>query len=189
MAMEIVTVRKATLWTLAAVLGAGLTLGSPPVQATEPVQGDSAQVTKLLKEARSEAVQLEREAERLESYKSGGISRESHRYQLAVTRDHVNELGKTLDKLEARKAEGSAWQQKAIEEMRPVLERLAVRTTQAIEHVNLNAMQHRHPDYHDVLTDKSELAQQLADLLNDHVKYGETKADLEELESKVGPLS
>jgi hypothetical protein len=40
-----------------------------------------------------------------------------------------------------------------------------------------------------VLQDKSALAAQLANLLDDQVKYGEAKAELEELESTVGRLS
>jgi hypothetical protein len=187
--MIIPAVRRAMLWTMAVALAGGLSLASAEVRAKEPAPRDSEQVMKLLKEARSEAVKLQLEAEKLESYKNSGLNRVSQARQLEVTKGHVNELGKTLDKLEARKGEASPWQQKAIEEMRPLLEQLAERTTQAIEHVNENPWQLRHPDYHEMLADKSDLATQLADILDDHIKYGETKAELELRESEVGPQS
>lgn len=187
--MIIPAVRKIIPWTMAAALIGGLSLATPEARGEEREQRDSVQVMNLLKEARSEATRLQVQTEKLESYKSGRLSRVTHGRQLEVTKDHVNELGKLLDKLEARKAETSPWQLKAIEEMRPVLEELADRTTRAIEHVNENPHLIRHTDYHELLTDKSALSAQLADLLDDHVKYGETKAELEELESKVSPLS
>lgn len=179
---------RSILWAMAIALLGGLSLSAPTAKAQERAMQDSPQVTKLLKEARTQAVRLQLEAEKLDAHKNGGLSREWHSRQLNVTKDYVNDLGKTLDKLEARKAEASAWQQKAIEEMRPVLQQLADRTTQAISHLNDNPQQLRHPDYHEMLGDKSTLSDQLADMLDDHVKYGETKADLAELEAKVGPL-
>ena len=174
---------------MTAALMGGLSLPTPEARGEEPEQRDSIQVMKLLKEARSEAARLRSETDKLESYKNGGLRRGTHARQLEVTKEHVNELGKTLDKLEARKVEASPWQQKAIEDIRPVLEKLADRTTRAIEHVNENPHLMGHPDYHELLTDKAALSVQLADLLDDHVKYGETKAEFEERESKVSPLS
>lgn len=186
--MKIPAVKKAMLWTMVVALMGGLSLASADARGKEPTQRDSPEVTKLLKEARSEAVKLQLETERLDSYKNTALSRESHARQLDVTKDHVNELGKILDKLEARNVEASPWQQKAIEEMRPMLEKLAERTSEAIEHVRDNPWQVRDPDYHEALEHKAELASQLADLLNDHINYGQTKADLEDLEAQVGPL-
>jgi hypothetical protein len=187
--MKIPAVRRTILWTMAVALAGGLSLASAEARGKQPAPKDSAQVTSLLKEARSEAVKLQNEAEKLESYMNTGLSRETHARQLQVTKDHINELGKTLDKLEAQKAEASLWQQNAIEEMRPLLEQLAERTTQAIEHVNDNPRQMRHPDYHEMLADKSDLASQLADILNGHIEYGEAKAELEQREAEVGPGS
>jgi hypothetical protein len=188
-AMKIPAVKKAVLWAMVVALMGGLSsLASAEMRGNDPAPNDSEQVMKLLKDARSEAVRLQIETDELASYKNTALSRETHGRQLEVVKDHVNELGKTLDQLEARKAEASPWQQKAIEEMRPMLEKLADRTTQAIEHVRDNPWQLRHPDYHDALEDKADLASQLADLLNDHVRYGETKAELEELETQVASL-
>ncbi|MGB9464375.1 MAG: hypothetical protein WBR10_04630 [Candidatus Acidiferrum sp.] len=187
--MIIPAVKRTILWTMAVALTGGLSLASPEARGEEPAQQDSVQVMKLLKEARSEAARLRVETDKLESYKNGRLSRGTHGRQLEITKGHVNELGKTLDKLEARKAEASPWQQRAIEEMRPVLEELADQTTRAIQYLNENPRQLQHPDYHEVLTDKSALAAHLADLLDDHVRYGEAKAELEELEAKVSPLS
>jgi hypothetical protein len=184
--MKIPTVRKSILWAMALALMGGLSLGSPEARGKEPVRKDSAEVTKLLKEARREAVQLQREAETLESYRYGRLTSTTHGYRLDITKDHVNELGKTLDKLEARQSEASAWQQKTIEEMRPVLEGLADRTTRAIEYLNENPSQVRNTDYHDLLTENQELAVRLSDLLDDRLKYGEAKAELEEREADVG---
>jgi hypothetical protein len=186
--MMIPAVRTAILWTMAVALAGGLSLASAEARGKGPGPKDSEQVTKLLKEARSEAVKLQLETEKLDSYKNSELSRETHARKLEVTKDHINELGKTLDKLEAQKAEASPWQQNAIEEMRPLLEQLAGRTTQAIGHVNDNPWQLRHPDYHDMLADKSDLASQLTDVLNDHIEYGEAKAELEQREAEVGLL-
>ena len=186
--MNTPAVRKTVLWAMAVALAGGLSLSQPAMSTGKPVEPDSPQVMKLLKQARSQAVQLQNETDKLASYRYRGLSRQSHARQLEVTKGHVNDLGRTLDKLEARTFEASAWQLKAIAEIRPVLEQLAERTTKAIEHLNERPQHLRHPAYLGVLTDKSDLAVQLADLLDDHVKYGEAKAEMEELEAKVGPL-
>jgi len=186
--MKIRTVQKSTWWALAFVLAGGLSLCSPAAQAQAPAAQDSPEVTKLLKQARGQAVQLQRGADRLESYKHSNLSRQTHASQLNTTKEHVNDLGKTLDQLEARQAQASAWQRRAIAEMRPMLEQLAGHTTDAIEHINQNPHQVRHPDYHDTLSAKSDLSTQLADLLNDYLAYGEAKANLENAEARVGSL-
>lgn len=186
--MKIFTVKKSVLWAMALMLAGGTSLCAPDGKAESSRQPDSAEITKLLKEARSQAVHLQIETDRLESYQNAGLSRESHARQLMVTKEHVNDLGKTLAKLEARKVEASSWQRKAIDQMRPLLEQLADRTTRAIAHVNEKPRQMRDPDYHELLADKSDLSVQLKDLLNDHVDYGEARADLEEAAARVGPL-
>jgi hypothetical protein len=128
----------------------GVPVGSPVVQ-TESTQA-SAHANELLKEIRSIATELSREAATLESYKLGRLSWQSHAYQLTLSKGHLNAIGERLEKLQAIRDSAAPWQKQAISALVPLAQQLASRTEDAIKHLNGNHHQLFASPYTDHLT-------------------------------------
>ena len=86
---------------------------------------DSEQISNLLKQAKSHAVLAERDLETLESYSRYEVGRQLHAAQLERIKEHVNELGQLNRQLSVARAEGSAWQQTAVDQVDACLRELA----------------------------------------------------------------
>lgn len=90
----------------------------------------------LLKEVQSTATQLNRDADLLHSYTRGSLSWESHVNQLSLVKDHINTMGKTLDRLQAIRHLMTPAQQNTLNSVMPTALILASHTEAAIEHLN-----------------------------------------------------
>src|SRR5579871_913748 len=104
------------------------------IQAQSPALEKEA--SRLLKDVRSTAVKLTKEAAILDSYGRSAISRTGHSGQLNLVRDHINTMGKTLDRLQEIQNDVAPWQKQAIAYVVPVAAELASRTEAAIDHLN-----------------------------------------------------
>jgi Skp family chaperone for outer membrane proteins len=104
---------------------------------------------------------------------------------LSRIRDHVNNIGKILEKLESERDEAAPWQQEAIDRMAPLLKDIAANTTAAIEHLNQNQLRPVSGDYKDYLQQNAETAHALADMISSFVQYDRTRAKLETLQDKI----
>jgi hypothetical protein len=109
----------------------------PPVVQSETAQS-STEASQLLEEIQSIAHELNRDAARLESYRLGGLSWQSHAYQLTLARQHINAIGSRLEKFQVIRGTAAPWQQQAIDSIVPVAVQLASRTEHAIAHLNEN---------------------------------------------------
>ena len=98
---------------------------------------------------------------------------------------HVNELGKVAGEMNDLKAEGSPWQQDAIQQVTPLLEEMASNLTRAIEHLNANQSQVHMQTFRDYARTNYELAKRTADLIRDYVDYDEARSAAESLEQKL----
>src|SRR3982750_3148106 len=76
-----------------AALFLGALLTSSSVLRAESRKTDSEQVSKLLSDAKSEALLLERDAEQLSAFTQSSVSWQSHADELSQIRSHVNKLG------------------------------------------------------------------------------------------------
>jgi len=90
----------------------------------------------MLARFESRAIEARREAEFLESGRRQSWSWQTHVSYLSSMKDHVNEMGKMLAKLEASKSQATLFQEKAIEAARPHLEDMAQRVEKAIHSLN-----------------------------------------------------
>jgi len=163
---------------LVLVLFAGIERSS----ATTP---DSEQITKLLDEARSHALQAEDDAATLESYARSRVSWKLHSYELDSMKQHVNEMGKIAAQMQDLESQGSPWQKQAIQQVMPLLRDLAGNLTNTIQHLNENQSQVHMQAYLNYTRTNYELANRTADLIRDFVDYEEARSTVESLEEKL----
>ncbi|HVJ08133.1 MAG TPA: hypothetical protein VM554_07100 [Acidisarcina sp.] len=146
---------------------------------------DSAAVSQLLADARTQARLAEDDAAMLESFTTSGVSWQTHSSQLNSMKEHVNDLGKTVKQLNDIRGEGSPWQQEAIDRINPLLRHMADQLTTTINHLNNNQSRVGLPPYRDYTTANHELASRTAATINDFVEYGKAKAKAQSLEQKL----
>jgi hypothetical protein len=147
---------------------------------------ENPEVTKLLADARDKAAELSRDADEMEALIRTDVSWQTHAAMLESVKEHVNQLGRIAAQLEQKRDSASAWQQRAVDRMLPVLKELAANTEAAINHLNQNKGRpletSSYPQY---LKENAESAHNLADMISSFVKYGETRAKVEKLEQKI----
>lgn len=150
-----------------------------------PAYGDSAQVSKLLQQAKFSATQLKADSNEMESYSQSQLHWSTHAKQINRIKEHINESGKILADLHAARDGAEPWQQDAIDRITPLLQQLASNTTAIIEHLN-DRRQTWHPEYHNYLQSNARLADDLSRLISDYIDYGEAKSKSESLGKSLG---
>ena len=166
-----------------ALLVAGCFIASTNVKAAEP--GDSPKITALLEDAKAEAVQLKDDSTDMESFTRSSLSSATYAHKVEMIKEHVNNTGKLLTKLQAEEYNGSAWQQTAIKRIEPLLKELASNTERTINYLNTHATRIHFSDFKDYVQMNCELATNLEELIRDFVNYGEAKQKLEVLAEKL----
>ena len=127
--------------------------------------------------------QMRREAATLNSYLSGNrMSWQTHTRSLDRLKDQVNELGKTLAKMEALKPVSGATQQMAIENARPHLAAVAQNLTQAISLVNENRGSIGHSGYADAVKSVYEHSDSLYEKVDTLLDYESARMRLDNLD-------
>jgi hypothetical protein len=146
---------------------------------------ENPEVAALLQQARDQAAALSRDADELEALTRSNVSWQSHATKLEDMKDHVNAMGRLVPKLVASRDSASPWQQQAVDRMVPLLKELAANTTAAIQHVSQNQERPTSGNYTEYLKENTETAHQLSDMISSFVRYGQTRAKLENLEQKL----
>ena len=146
---------------------------------------DSDAVSKLLVQAKSEAVLAEQDADLLHSYTMSKLSWQSHADKLTEIADHINALGKLNKDLAEKRALGSAWQQKAVDQIDPLLKQMANQLTATINHIKVNPTQVNRPAYREYTQANYELARKTAGMIRDFVDYDEAQSRAQSLEAKL----
>jgi hypothetical protein len=177
--------RRLPFLSMLALLVAGYLMISPATGAAAASIGDSEGVSKLLLQAKAEAIELKKDAEQMETFTRSRLSWQGFSSKINEIRDHVNQTGKLVGELNQARETGSSWQQEAIDHITPALKELAANTGSTIQYLNDN----RNPAHHEELENycrvNYELAKELAALVTDFIDYGETKAKFAELQKKV----
>lgn len=155
------------------------------VFAAVPPPGDSQKISTLLGDAKTEAVQLNHDAEQMQSFTRSKLSWNSYAAKLNQIKEHVNKCGDLVQQLNDAKSEGSPWQQQAIERITPLLTELASNTTTTIEHLNNNQNQVHMKPFQDYVVANYDLASELSALITDFVNYGQTKDKFESLGQRL----
>ncbi|HXM96337.1 MAG TPA: hypothetical protein VOA64_19125 [Candidatus Dormibacteraeota bacterium] len=161
------------------------TLLAVGIRAQAATPKDSPQVTKLLEDIKTQAADLQKDSDELESFTHSDLSWESHAQELNLIKERINAIGETIKKLHSLRPSASPWQREAIDRIIPVAQTLASNTTAAIEHVNKNPKHLQDPQYQQYLKSNAEAAVTLASLVKDFVEYGKTRTSLEALERKL----
>ena len=175
------TTTKSTLALLSVLF-----LSAAPTVFAGPRPNDSEEVTKLLSEVKSEAVQLKDDAEDMKSFtRSKQLSWQSHAAKVEQIKKHVNSSGELLAKLHNSKPSASAWQGQAIDRITPILQELAASVSSTIEHLRKNQNRIHTPPYTDYVASTADLATDLSGLISDYVAYGEAKNKSEELGQRL----
>jgi hypothetical protein len=157
----------------------------PPILRSVTRKPPNAEVAAQLDAARDQAYELAHDADEMTSLLISDVSWQSHASMLNRIRDHVNNMGKILEKLQSERDEASPWQQEAIDRMVPLLKDIAANTTAAIEHLNQNQLRPVSGDYKDYLQQNADIAHALADMISSFVSYDRTRAKLEALQDKI----
>jgi hypothetical protein len=71
------------------------------------------------------------------------------------------------------------WQKQAIDRAMPLMKDLAANTSAAIQHPNENKLRPIAGSYPEYLKENTETAQELSSMISNFVRYGETRARLE----------
>ncbi len=148
-----------------------------------------AEASGLLKEVQSLSRQLKNDAGTLESYKwQTTLGWQTHAHQLTQTREHINAIGKRLDRLQAIRSATAPWQQRAIDGIVPVAANVAAHTQSAIEHLNGNRTYVYAPVYADHLTSIWARSGELKESVDMFLEFGETADKVDLLQQKLDLL-
>jgi hypothetical protein len=145
---------------------------------------DSATITNLLDQARAHAALADDDAVTLESYTRSPLSWQSHAARLTIIKEHVNNLIKDVNQLSSMRAEGSPWQQEAIDRVDPLLKEIADHLTTTIQHLNENQGQIQMQAFRDYVKVNSNLISKAHNMIADYVDYGQAKAKADALEQE-----
>jgi len=168
--------------TTLALVAAGI-LAVPLVRAA--AIPDSEKVSGLLADAKTQAFQLRQDASAMEGYTRSNPNWESHAAAVSLMKEHINAVGRTLDKLETARGEASVWQVTAIDRIKPLLKEMATNTENVIAYINKNPRRLGMKEYTDYIEANADVAVQLSGLIADFVDYGNTKDRLEHLAKKL----
>lgn len=148
---------------------------------------DSKEVSDLLSQARTQAVQLKGDASDMESFThSPNLSWDTRAHEIMTIRDDVNEMGKTVAKLNNAQAEASPWQKTAIGRINPILQELADNVGATINHLDAERGQYLNtPEHQEYLKTNAELAAKMSTLVSDFVDYGQTREKFQTLSRKL----
>lgn len=175
---------KANKYFVVGVLVTFLSLSLPtPVFA---LRAESDQLAQLLGEARIEAGQLAKDADETESLIRNDVSWQTHAEMLESVKEHVNNMGRIIDKLTATRSSGSELQEQAVDRILPLLKELAANTTAAINYLNQNQSRPIGQPYTQYLKANAETAHQLASTVSSLFEYEKTMNKMDELKNKLG---
>lgn len=170
---------------LAGAMLTGSLFAAPPTNLATEAASVQDVASQLLKEVQSRAAQLTREADRLDSYTRGPLSRSSHIDQLTVVKDHINAIGERLQVLQEIRENTAPWQQKAIDAVVPYAAKVAAHTEAAILHINESPRPLWHPDYTDHLRAISDRSERVKDTVDLHLAMASTQDKLDRLRERA----
>jgi hypothetical protein len=160
-----------------------------PPAAVQPATAHNAEeASRLLKEIRVISEQLKRDSATLESFRFSRMDWRSHVYQLNVAKEHVNEIGERLMKLQAIRNTSEPWQQKAIDTIVPIGVNLASQTNNAINLLNENRPQVKHPDYTERVTMLADDAERMSHSVDAYLDLSAAQNKLDSLQGKAAEI-
>ena len=157
----------------------------PALQAAANPVPDSPEVSELLTQAKSQALQLRNDSDLMHKFSMMSVSWQSHAEQITMIKTHINELGKLLREMDSKRETASPWQQQAIDRITPLAAELASDVEKTIEHINNNQNRLHTQQYKDYLASNYEVSESISALISDYVSYGKNKAKYEKLGTEL----
>ena len=177
--------KSITFLALAGLLCGFLLLAPAALEAADKSTMDSTEITNLLADAKAEAFELKADAEHMEIFNRSDVTWESHASMIDRVREHVNTVGRLVNRLNEVREAGSPWQVEAIDQVTPLMKQLAANTQATVELLARNKDRLHNQEYKEFLSTNFDLSSELANLVADFVDYGKTKAKFEGLTNKL----
>jgi hypothetical protein len=148
-------------------------------------QDENPQVTRSLAGARQKAAVVSQDADELEALTRTDATWHAHAAKLEEMKQHINDMARSVEHLQAARDSASAWQRQAIDRMMPLMRELAFSTTAAINHLNQQQSRPTTPSYTEYLKENAATAHELANMISEFVEYGQASQKLQNLEQKL----
>lgn len=149
------------------------------------VREESSQLAQTLEQARAEAAELARDADETESLIRSDVSWQTHAVALERVKEHVNNMGRIIQRLEQERSSGSELQELAVDRISPLLKELAANTTAAINYLNQNKSRPLSDPYTQYLKSNADTAHQLASTVSSLCEYEKSMAKIGTLKNKL----
>jgi hypothetical protein len=146
---------------------------------------DSKEISNLLALAKSHAVEAEDDAADLDSFARSQLHWRSHLVKLEQIRSHINSLGQIHKELMDKRSEGAPWQQKAVDQIDPLIREMAALLTTTINHFNENPSRIHFQAYREYAHSNYEVASKTSRMIRDLVDYDEAKSKAESFEAQL----
>ncbi len=145
------------------------------------------EASRLLKQVKALSGELKATGERLEGLTLPNKldMQDTHAYELTEAREHINAIGKRLDRLQAIQSAAAPWQQNAIDEIVPVAANIAAHTQSAIEHLNENRGFLYAPAYADYLAGIAQQSSELKSTVDAYLDFASTSDQHQKLQQKL----
>lgn len=156
-----------------------------PVSLLAAQNPDSSCITKLLAEVKVHAALADDDAATLASYTQSNLNWRTHGVRLNQIKEHVNDLIRDGNQLSSMRAEGSLWQQEAIDGFTPLLPVIAEHLTATIIHLKENRTELQFPAYRDYVLANEKMINKANHAISDWVDYGEAKERADSLEKEL----
>lgn len=173
---------------IALLLPAGAFAAAASCPAGEPTAESSAwdfagEAAGLLEKAQSGADRIANLADRLRYLPT--TTRLSHATRLMNIRREINDLGKTMCRLQAIDQAVLPWQRQAIGRTLPDLKQMAADTEKAILFLNEHPGNLFNPEYRNYASDLYEVSSGMSTMLHDFQEYAHAKGNIERLEHSL----
>ncbi len=146
---------------------------------------ENQQLTDLLSDASSEALELASDAVEMQTLTLNDTNWVTHALMLAKVKGHVDNMALLIDKLTKAQKSGSELQEQAAQQMLPLVKELSANTTAAINYLNRNKARPISDSYTQYLDKNAETARQLSSIISSLLEYQKGMADIEKLRSKL----
>jgi hypothetical protein len=189
--MSMNVIRKIGYTGIAALLLTGSVIAAAPprqssaINTKAPAWNFQKEASDALKEVQVLSGKLRLDTEKLESFPRSKLSWESHANQLNLVRDHINQIGERLERLQEIRHVTSPWQRQAIDRIVPGAAELASRTQAAIMHLNENRGYLFAPTYADHLSTIAEQADEMKTTVDTFLEYADTEQKLQRLQERL----
>ncbi len=146
---------------------------------------DNANAGRLLNQANYQAHRLNKDANHMTALINSNVGWHGRVDDLVRVKQRVNKLGKVIYELQSSRADASQWQKKSIDHVVPLLQYMAVNTTDEINYLNNHHSFPNSPEYNHLADQSAQIARELSGRISDIVRYSKDKSQLARLSNTL----